>query len=112
MASTGQILEDLLEECGGFGRFQTMLLVTVLLSKMCTAWSQFMMTFAGAYPDWWCDRNNTGMTSLPDQNNSFYKACDIAVNNTNVTETCSRFMFDETMTTAISEVINNIYIVS
>lgn len=104
MSSSGQILEDLLEECGGFGRFQTMLLVTVLLSKMCTAWSQFMMTFAGAYPDWWCDWNTTdAMTSLTDQNNSLYKTCDIAVNNTNVTNECSRYIFDETMTTAISE---------
>ena len=46
------ILERVLEECGGLGKLQWFLIAIVIGSKLAITWSMLMMTFAGATPDW------------------------------------------------------------
>ncbi|KAJ8310042.1 hypothetical protein KUTeg_011907, partial [Tegillarca granosa] len=103
MPSLSEFLDDILTDCGGFGLFQVYLLFSVYISVIGTAWSMMMMAFAGLYPAWNCvsEYNET----LP--NNSYWRhnVSDINVcspiNNTNAT--CSKFIFDESMSTVINQ---------
>ena len=85
-------LEQLIEKCGGFGKFQLILVIILFASKGSVTWTMLMMMFAGAEPDWWCSEYKGNDTSVS------YKSCDV-----NGTE-CSNFRFDTSMVTVVSEV--------
>lgn len=48
-------LEELLQDAGGFGRFQLINLLIFFLGKLYSGWSIFQMTFAGIVPDFICE---------------------------------------------------------
>ena len=89
----GVYLEDLIMKCGGFGRFQILLVLILFSSTISVTWTMLMMAFAGVEPDWWCDdyHGNDTTTSL--------RSCSVR-NSTG----CSNFRYDDSMNTVISEV--------
>ena len=91
--TVGEYLEDLLEKCGGFGKFQIILVLILFATKVSVTWTMLMMSFAGAEPDWWCNEYHGNDTSVS------FKACTM----TNITE-CSKFRYDDNMVTVMSEV--------
>ena len=118
MKTTSEYLEQVLEETGGFGRFQVLLHGSILLSKVSITWSLLIMAFAGAEPDWWCLYPNTTLTPALSNYSSAavagsnvtpaalgtlraYKACTPPSNETS----CQAFLFDDSMNTIINEVI-------
>ncbi|KAL5005556.1 hypothetical protein ScPMuIL_019012 [Solemya velum] len=48
------VMEDILNEVGGLGRFQWIFISIILISRLSMTWSMLVMTFAGAKMDWWC----------------------------------------------------------
>ena len=50
-----EYLENIIDDLGGLGRFQWILIIIVLGSKISVAWSTLMMTFGGAVPEWHCN---------------------------------------------------------
>lgn len=52
------LLEDIVKECGGLGKFQVILLVIMFGIKVIVMWSMFMMMFGGVMFDWWCNMYN------------------------------------------------------
>lgn len=62
-------LEELLQDAGGFGRFQIANLLILYLGKLFCGWSMFQMTFAGIVPDFVCkgssDENVIDLAALP-----------------------------------------------
>ena len=96
--SVGEYLEEMIEKCGGFGKFQFILVFVIFFSMVNVNWTMMMMSFAGAEPDWWCEDYQGNDTS------ESFKSCYI-----NSTE-CSNFRFDDSMNTVLSEVGIDYYI--
>lgn len=97
------ILERVLEECGGLGKLQWFLIAIVIGSKLAITWSMLMMTFAGATPDWWCVWQN--QTSGP--NDSYAESlasCQPPANNS-VGDSCVSIRFNDDKNTIVNEVI-------
>ena len=95
--TVGEYLEEMLEKCGGFGKFQFILVLILFSSMINITWTMMMMSFAGAEPDWWCDDYQGNDTAKS------FKSCSV-----NSTE-CSKFRFGDNMNTILSEV-NNIQV--
>ncbi|XP_048746993.2 solute carrier family 22 member 4-like [Ostrea edulis] len=74
MKSISEYLENVLQETGGFGKFQFLLHGSILFSKVSITWSLLIMAFAGAAPDWWCVYSNA--THVPAVSN--YSAIEVA----------------------------------
>lgn len=120
MKTTSDYLEEVIEEIGGFGKFQVFLHGSILLSKVSITWSLLIMAFAGAAPDWWCVYPNTTYTTasgainynttvlpssspnvtVPEMTKSF-QTCTPPSNESSV---CQSFVFDDSMRTIINEV--------
>jgi hypothetical protein len=102
-----QLLENILSEAGGLGRFQFLIISVINLGKFPITWSVIMMTYGGATPDWWCYDYRKNSSILKENNNnvnetmgaSIFKMC-----NVNGSEFCSSVHFDPDMKTVISEV--------
>ena len=90
--TVGEYLEDIIEQCGGFGKFQYILVPILFFSLANVNWTMMMMSFAGAEPGWWCEDYQGNDTS------ESFQACHI-----NSTE-CSHFRYDDSMNTMLSEV--------
>lgn len=119
MKTTSDYLEEVIEEIGGFGKFQVLLHGSILLSKVSITWSLLIMAFAGAAPDWWCVYPNTTYTpasgainynttvlpssspnvTVPEMTKSF-QTCTPPSNESSV---CQSFVFDDSMRTIINE---------
>ncbi|XP_061183865.1 solute carrier family 22 member 4-like isoform X1 [Saccostrea echinata] len=114
MKTVSEYLENVLEETGGFGKFQILLHGSILFSKVSITWSLLIMAFAGASPDWWCVYSNT--TDVPSTINysiianttmtspvhdviQAYKTCTPSSN----ASVCQAFIFDDSMKTIINE---------
>ncbi|KAJ8313011.1 hypothetical protein KUTeg_010384 [Tegillarca granosa] len=55
MTLYSEYLDDILIQCGGFGRYQIMLFTFIyMLGKICPAWTLLMMSVAGEMPVWSC----------------------------------------------------------
>ncbi|XP_067658276.1 uncharacterized protein [Haliotis asinina] len=50
----GMHLETLIDDLGGFGAYQLILVPILALSTLVLAPTMLMMAFAGVEPDWWC----------------------------------------------------------
>ncbi|OWF41857.1 solute carrier family 22 member 6-A-like [Mizuhopecten yessoensis] len=106
MQSISEFLEDILQRCGGFGRFQFLMYTVVMGSKLPVAWSMMMMSYVGVIPDWWCDynvpinRTDSHVTESPWTNSSFKKCSPPA--NTSVSS-CSRHRFQNDMYNIVNE---------
>ncbi|OWF39254.1 solute carrier family 22 member 6-A-like [Mizuhopecten yessoensis] len=106
MSATSAYLEGLIEECGGFSRFQWIMFSLMVYSKVATTWNMLMMTFAGAIPDWQCgftNYSNSG-TSRPIDLNKLYYTEGQCYPPQNVTfRNCQEYTFSDSMNTIVSE---------
>ncbi|KAJ8313015.1 hypothetical protein KUTeg_010388 [Tegillarca granosa] len=77
MKVTSEWTEKLILECGGFGRYQIILIIVLFFfGKMSPTWSLLVMSIAGAIPDWWC--HETGLDNITRRNNSeYFQKCSI-----------------------------------
>lgn len=97
MSKLNEYLENIIRQCGGFGRFQCLLVVAILAAEIPVAWTILMMVFAGAIPEWWCNHINiTGNASEIKQ----WKTCIL-----DNASRCQDFAFDSSMYTVVSQVI-------
>lgn len=109
MASeVNKLLEGILEETGGMGRFQFITITLINLCKVPITWSVLMMMFGGATPDWWCggSRNSSlvSMDEYTDADNETMVTSSFKVCNMNGSLDCTFKVFDSDMNTIISEV--------
>ena len=132
MKTVSEYLENVLQETGGFGKFQFLLHGSILLSKVSITWSLLIMAFAGAAPDWWCVYSNS--TYAPAVSN-ISVSTDISATTIDYREmanktgddgalaehyvnkayktcsppsnqsVCQKFVFDDSMRTIITEVV-------
>ncbi|XP_060063863.1 solute carrier family 22 member 21-like [Ylistrum balloti] len=113
MSATSAYLEGLIDECGGFSKFQVIIFTIVMTSKFSATWSTLMMTFAGAIPDWDCiydeslgtlsNQSVVTNTSMYDENfsNSSYQQCQPPENAT--ADRCMEYRFKDDMNTVVNE---------
>lgn len=116
MSATSAYLESLIDECGGFSRFQFILFAIVMISKLSATWSTLMMSFAGAVPGWECVYNtsnttdidlytsnttNTYLTNNRNLLNSSYQQCRPPENAS--VDSCMEYHFDDSMNTVVNE---------
>ncbi|XP_033761116.1 solute carrier family 22 member 4-like isoform X2 [Pecten maximus] len=106
MSATSAYLENLIEECGGFSRFQWIMFSFMMYSKLSVTWTMMMMTFAGAIPDWQCGFTNySNLSTDPsiETKNIYYidETCHPPTNSS--IENCQEFRFSESMYTVVDE---------
>ncbi|XP_060063907.1 solute carrier family 22 member 6-A-like [Ylistrum balloti] len=106
MSATSAYLEGLIEQCGGFSRFQWIMFSFMIYSKIAVTWTMMMMTFAGAVPNWQCGFTNQsipGTNQSMDVNNIYYidKQC-FPPENMSV-QNCQEFKFSDGMSTVVNE---------
>ncbi|XP_060063862.1 organic cation transporter-like protein [Ylistrum balloti] len=98
--SINELLDDLIEKHGGFGRFQLFIMVVVLGGMSSVAFSMMMMTFAGFTPDWSCVIENDFVQNVVPT--STVKQCYPAIDNITTT-TCEMFNFSSSMKTVVRQ---------
>ncbi|XP_061184252.1 solute carrier family 22 member 4-like [Saccostrea echinata] len=99
------LLENVLLDTGGLGRFQFIIIAVINLAKFPFTWSVLMMTFGGATPDWWCgDFGNSSMLE-EDKDAGNKSAISLSFKQCSVNDSseCSAVHFDPEMNTIISE---------
>lgn len=110
MDSISDLLEDIVKECGGLGKFQAILLVIMFGTKVTVTWSMLMMTFGGATPDWWCNMHNVTSSSGQNKMSNFstmqlLKQCEPPAN---ISGSCDSHSYSSDMNTLVSEVSTSI----
>ncbi|XP_053393551.1 solute carrier family 22 member 4-like isoform X3 [Mercenaria mercenaria] len=85
------LLEDMIRDVGGCGRFQWIMSVIGQSSKSIAAWSMLAMTFNGQQPDFMC-------RSSSKQEENFDNVCSPE----NITE-CDGYVFSDDMNTVVNE---------
>lgn len=105
MDSISDLLEDIVKECGGLGKFQAILLVIMFGTKVTVTWSMLMMTFGGATPDWWCNMHNVTSSSGQNKMSNFstmqlLKQCTPPAN---ISGSCDSRSYSSDMNTLVSE---------
>nr|KAG5698378.1 hypothetical protein BaRGS_010964 [Batillaria attramentaria] len=50
----GKTLEALVDQAGGCGRYQFIMVSLLCVNSGLTAWTVLMMVFGALEPDWWC----------------------------------------------------------
>ncbi|KAK3093609.1 hypothetical protein FSP39_018059 [Pinctada imbricata] len=106
MSPVSEYLENILIECGGFGKFQILLTSIILLSKISLTWSLLMMAFAGATPDWWCESPNYDLnisSLVPNLTIAIRTKALCNVNISGSTHACPSTTFTSKMNTIVSE---------
>jgi len=96
-------IEGLLEETGGCGRYQILLMTTVHLCKAILAFTNLFMVYGAAVPNWWCADDTQGNVSMV-RNESTLHQCEYVTNGTS--RQCQTFVFDDSMSTVVSKVSN------
>lgn len=89
------LLEEMISDLGGCGRFQWITSIIGQSSKTIAAWSMLAMTFNGQQPDFMC-RSTKG-------NESMSRDYDNECNPENVTQ-CGGYEFSDDMDTIVNEV--------
>ncbi|XP_021376640.1 solute carrier family 22 member 4-like [Mizuhopecten yessoensis] len=114
MTPISEFLDELLDTCGGFGRFQFFIMFVVLGGMSSVTFSMMMMTFAGATPDWNCVRDDsfvrhdiTPATTVSNESlhvngTSMVKQCFPAWDN-ETTTACEAFTFNTSMNTVVNQ---------
>lgn len=101
MTSLNILLDELMEETGGLGRFQIMIIGVILGSKISFTWSMLIMSFAGVSPKWWCtggDMANGSYFDLHPYFNNSVGFMNCSVNG------CDDVHFDKSLHTIVNEV--------
>ncbi|XP_046579593.1 organic cation transporter protein-like [Haliotis rubra] len=89
-------LEGLIDDIGGFGLYQRLLIPTLAYSKVIVVPTMLMMSFAGVEPDWWCASGDDELSQWNTSPlNGSYKNCFW-------NGTCER-KFSDVMDTAVTE---------
>lgn len=106
MDSISDLLEDIVKECGGLGKFQAILLVIMFGTKVTVTWSMLMMTFGGATPDWWCNLHNVTSSSGQNKmsNSSTMQLLKQCAPPANISISCDSRSYSSDMNTLVSEV--------
>ncbi|VDI81806.1 MFS transporter, OCT family, solute carrier family 22 (organic cation transporter), member 4/5 [Mytilus galloprovincialis] len=99
-SDVNEYLENILDDVGGLGLFQWILITIVLGSKISVSWSTLMMTFGGAVPDWHCFWTTVNGTEYY-TNQTFMKTCELY--NTSEPVMCQSQIYDPDMATVVSE---------
>ncbi|XP_069110508.1 organic cation transporter protein-like [Argopecten irradians] len=114
--TVSEYLEGLIDETGGFSRFQILMFASVSFSKVGPVWSMLVMAFGGAIPTWWCandvsydmtsynysSSHNSTWNSGYNNRNMSSQQCSTSIDNA-TSIACSNFQFDENMNTIVSE---------
>ena len=95
------LLEELISNIGGCGKFQWILTALVHLSKTISTWSMIHMSFNGLAPDFCC-------ADGPRTQNLTDKASATQPCSGNNCTGCSNFQFDDSVSTVVSEVNNHL----
>ena len=95
------LLEDLLTDIGGCGKFQTILIVLIHCAKTISTWSMYHMTFTGQAPDFTCADNIDSETKTEAAYNFSSDGSSCSSSNSS---DCTSFLYDGTIHTAVSEV--------
>ncbi|XP_060063906.1 solute carrier family 22 member 6-like [Ylistrum balloti] len=102
-------MENVIEESGGFGRFQTLLFLVTMPAKFGMGWSMLMMSIAGAVPEWWCmdddssePGNSTESPVQRYQNDSNLYECSFRGSG-NSTKECQTFKLNDSLYTIVNE---------
>ncbi|OWF39252.1 organic cation transporter-like protein [Mizuhopecten yessoensis] len=106
MSATSAYLESLIEECGGFSRFQWIMFSFMMYSKVAATWTMMMMTFAGAIPDWQCrltNYSNPGTIPSITTNDIDYIDGQCYPPQNVTVQTCQEYIFSDSMNTVVSE---------
>ncbi|VDI60528.1 MFS transporter, OCT family, solute carrier family 22 (organic cation transporter), member 4/5 [Mytilus galloprovincialis] len=98
-ASVTDFLEDTLKKCGGLGRFQWMIIASVLGGKVSVTWSMLMMSFGGAIPNWSCQWGNQSSFTVDIHGTD--NTCSAPSNYSDLI--CVRKTFDPSLHTGVSE---------
>lgn len=92
------LLEDLIHDVGGCGRFQWLTAIIGQSAKTIVAMSMLAMTFNGQQPDFYCTHDHwTTNNSITEP--TFDKQCEPE----NVT-VCNGYVFEDSMNTVVNEV--------
>ena len=102
-----EYLDNTLEKCGSFGRFQLVVVGSLFLGEISVAWSILMMTFGGAIPDWYCEWGNSSTDIMTYNFTHQIKSCNPPANHSHLF--CIRKVFDPALRTIVEEVILNRY---
>jgi hypothetical protein len=102
MSSISEFLENTIQKCGGLGRFQWMIIGSILGGKISVTWSMLMMSFGGAIPDWSCQWGNQSAYVLT---LNATQTCNPPSNYSGFT--CTKRNFDTSLHTVVSEVSLN-----
>jgi len=92
------LLEDLIHDVGGCGRFQWLTALVGQLGKAITAFSMLAMTFNGQQPSFYCKSQNDDI-NMSEMVPAYGKDC----SPNNVTE-CGGYVFEDSMNTVVNEV--------
>ena len=102
MAKLDDYLEELVIKCGGMSKFQFILLLITMLSKVGPTWSMLAMTFAGFEPDWECRYEDQGLYTNGTNDNITLKTCSPPSGSNE--SMCTKFVFMGDKQTVVNEV--------
>ncbi|CAG5117940.1 unnamed protein product [Candidula unifasciata] len=94
-------IEDILDETGGFGRFQLLIIVCICLNRFTIGWSMLQMSYDGLVPQWFCVSSNT--SGAEEQLASSCYINDSSTSPSSDVQPCSSFQFDESPLTIINQ---------
>ncbi|VDI18057.1 Hypothetical predicted protein [Mytilus galloprovincialis] len=101
MTDLNEYLEETIDDIGGFGLFQWILVILIFGSKITDNWSTLMMTFGGAVPNWRCDLTTLDGLEINEYNISDLAFCELTTTNSSVK--CNSRLFEPEMSTVVSE---------
>ncbi|XP_063402940.1 solute carrier family 22 member 6-A-like [Mytilus trossulus] len=101
MTDLNEYLEETIDDIGGFGLFQWILVILIFGSKITDNWSTLMMTFGGAVPNWICNLTTLDGLEINEYNISDLEFCELTTSNSSVK--CNSRLFEPEMSTVVSE---------
>ncbi|KAL4240982.1 hypothetical protein ACF0H5_001764 [Mactra antiquata] len=90
------LLEDIIRDVGGCGRFQWITAIIVHASTCIASWSMLAMTFNGQQPDFMCSKTDIGNSSV--NQSVFDNVCHV-----NQTDNCDDYIFNDDANTVVNE---------
>ncbi|CAC5390543.1 unnamed protein product [Mytilus coruscus] len=104
MTDLNEYLEETIDNIGGLGPFQWILILLLFGSNISDNWSNLMMAFGAAVPNWRCDLTTLDALNFTKSDNiSDLKICEFKDSYNSVL--CKRRLYDPGMNTVVSEQI-------
>ncbi|VDI42438.1 Hypothetical predicted protein [Mytilus galloprovincialis] len=102
MTDLNEYLEETIDNIGGLGRFQWIIIVLLFGSNISDNWSNLMMAYGAAVPNWRCDMTSLeGLNFTKANNISDLKICEFKDNSISIM--CKSRLYDPGMSTVVSE---------